>query len=197
MPQSPSLKALITKLRQGDNEAAREVYQRFAHRLIGLAHQKMGTKLQRKIDPEDVAQSVLKSVILRLGEGQFDIGDWDGLWGLLVQFTLHRCMRWAEHYQAGMRDLDREADSAGGSKSGSVSDWKFLDREPSPDEAAILAETVEHVLKALKDRERQIASMSLEGYDVREISASLGCTQSKVYRVLARMRQLLERMETG
>src|SRR5216684_2765074 len=117
MAQSPSLNALITQLRQGDNDAAREVYQRFARRLIGLAHQKMGARLQRKIDPEDVAQSVLKSVIIRLGKGQFDIGDWDGLWGLLVQFTLHRCMRWAEHFQAGIRDLNREADSAGDSKS--------------------------------------------------------------------------------
>jgi RNA polymerase sigma factor (sigma-70 family) len=60
---------------------------------------------------------------------------------------------------------------------------KFQDRGPSPVEAAIFTETVEDLLKQFKERERQIVSMSLEGYDVREVGAAVGCSESKVSRI--------------
>jgi RNA polymerase sigma factor (sigma-70 family) len=165
--------------------------------LISLAHKNMSRKLQRKVDPEDVAQSVLKSVILRLGDGKLDVGDWDGLWGLMVRFTLNRCMRCAEHYRAGVRDLHREAERPEGSDGSSDTSWKLLDREPSPDEAAVLAEALDQILDDFNERDRQIVSLSLEGRDVAEVSVAVGCSESKVYRILARVRQLLQRMNAA
>jgi RNA polymerase sigma-70 factor (ECF subfamily) len=84
MAQTPSFDLLVNQLRKKDGDAARKIYERFAGRLIRLAQKNMSRKLQRKVDPEDVAQSVLKSGILRLRDGHFDVGDWDGLWGLMV-----------------------------------------------------------------------------------------------------------------
>jgi len=196
MDQSSSFEILLSQLRQRDNEGARQVYQRFAQRLIGLAHTKMAPGIRQKLDPEDVAQSVLKSIILRLGEGQFDVGDWDGLWGLLVRFTLHRCMRWGEFFHAGPRDVDREKPPP--TKEGeSTTSWEFLDREPGPEEATVLAETLEGLLNGFGEREQKIVAQSLQGYNVREISTALGCTESKVYRVLARVREVLEGMNAN
>jgi hypothetical protein len=55
-------------------------------------------------------------------------------------------MHCAEHYHAGVRDLHREAERPVGSDSASDTSWKLLDREPSPDEAAVLAEALDQIL---------------------------------------------------
>jgi DNA-directed RNA polymerase specialized sigma24 family protein len=68
------------------------------------------------------------------------------------------------------------------------------DREPGPEEAAILAETVQQVLGGLDDREQQVVTLSLQGYEAAEVSQQVGCTQSKVYRVLRLVRYRLERL---
>jgi hypothetical protein len=44
---------------------------------------------------------------------------------------------------------------------------------------------------------RQIVSLSLEGSGVAEVSAAVVCSESKVYRILARVLQLLERMNAA
>ena len=44
--------------------------------------------------------------------------------------------------------------------------------DPTPLEAAMLAETVEHLLGGLTPREREIASLALQGYTATEISTT-------------------------
>jgi hypothetical protein len=43
-------------------------------------------------------------------------------------------------------------------------------REPQPDEAAVLAETVGQFLDGLEDRERPIVELRLQGYTAAEIA---------------------------
>jgi len=79
----------------------------------------------------------------------------------------------------------------------SQASWEFLDRGPAPDEVAILTETVQQVVSGLEDREKLIVTLSLQGYEVQEVSQQVGCSQSKVYRVLRLVRSRLERMRDG
>ncbi len=190
MNPEPSFEELLAQVRQRDNEAATKFYNRFAGRLVALARSRLDPRILQRVDPEDVAQSVLKSVLMRLADGQFVLGDWDSTWGLLTRVTIHKCHKWVDYYQAQSRELDREirADALDSSGCG------FLDREPTPPEAAVLAETIDAVLQGLDDREQRIVTMSLQGSEVAEIGAQLGCTESKVYRVLRLIRQRLERM---
>jgi RNA polymerase sigma factor (sigma-70 family) len=193
MDQGPSFENVLARLRQRDNDAATEVCKRFAQRLISLARKHLDDRIRRRIDPEDVAQSVLKSVFLRVAAGQFVLGDWDSLWGLLVRITFHKCHKWVDYFQAQARHLDREAPPPAGADDSNQS-WQFLDREPTPPEAAILAETIDQVLHGLDEREQEMVTLSLQGHEVAEISERLGCTESKVYRLLRLIRQRLERM---
>ena len=39
-----------------------------------------------------------------------------------------------------------------------------------------------------------MVSLSLQGYSVAEVSLQLGCTESKIYRILRLVRRRLERM---
>ena len=53
------------RLRSGEDEAAREVFVRFAARLAGLARRHLDVRLAVKVDPEDVVQSAYKSFFVR------------------------------------------------------------------------------------------------------------------------------------
>src|SRR5947208_1520974 len=71
--------------------------------------------------------------------------------------------------------------------------WQGIAREPTPAEAAMLAETVEHLMRNLDERDRRILEMSLRQEPVPQISAEVGCTERTVRRVLERVRKRLER----
>src|SRR5436190_551396 len=124
-------------------DSARALYEAFARRLIGLARVQLDARLRHKIDPEDVVQTAFKSFFLRYGEGALAEEGWDGLWGLLTTITLRKCSDRVRYYTTEGRDLSREA-----ARAASAEPWReAIDREPTPDEAAVLAETVEHLLR--------------------------------------------------
>lgn len=76
--------------------------------------------------------------------------------------------------------------------------WDFaLDREPEPDAAILLAETVERLLRDLDADERPILELSLQGHSATEISEQLGRVERSVRRLRERIRKRLERGSTA
>src|SRR3954470_21615713 len=143
---------LMARLRSGEDAAAREVFEQFAVRLVAMGRGRFNRLLAPKVDPEDAGSSALKSFFVRHRAGKLDVGDGDGLWNLLCLITLRKCADRAEYFLAERRDAAREATgSAGGDGPGA---WLLTpDREPRPEEAAILAETVEHLLRGVSAHE--------------------------------------------
>jgi RNA polymerase sigma-70 factor (ECF subfamily) len=188
-----SFHALLGRLGAGDPDAATEVFRRFAQRLVSLAADRLQGVIRHLAGPEDVVQSVFRSFFTRQRDGQFDLHGWDGLWDVLVVITLRKCCNRVEYLHAACRDVRRQVpiDEAA---AGSVLSREVVAREPSAAEALELAETVEQLLLLFQDRERAIVELSLQGCPVAEISARLGCTERKVYRVRERVRQELRRM---
>src|SRR3954449_2882611 len=109
MADAESFARLMARLRSGEDAAAREVFERFATRLVSLARSRFNRLLSRKVDPEDVVQSAFKSFFLRHRAGKLDVGGWDGMWNLLTLITLRKCADRAEYYLADRRDAAREA----------------------------------------------------------------------------------------
>jgi RNA polymerase sigma-70 factor (ECF subfamily) len=195
MTADESFAALMRRLRSGEGEAARAVFVRFAGRLVGLARKHLDARLAARVDPEDVVQSAYKSFFVRQREGGLEIGNWDGLWGVLTLITLRKCADRAAYYRAGKRDVAREL--GGGAGDGDLLGVLALDREPGPDEAAVLAETVEALFRSLDDPdERGVLELSLQGYTTAEISDQLGRAERSVRRLRENIRKKLERMRT-
>src|SRR5262249_44986926 len=139
-------------------------------------------RLRHKVDPEDVVQSAYKSFFLRYGEATLATEGWDGLWGLLACITLRKCADRVRYFRAERRAITRENRSSCGEED--ADRWRdAVGREPSPDEAAVLAETVEHVLRGLDKDERAIVELSLQGYSTQEISEQLGRAERSVRRL--------------
>jgi RNA polymerase sigma factor (sigma-70 family) len=192
MPPSESFADLFSRLRQGDEDAAAQLFASYAHRLIGLASLHLAGPLRRKVDPEDVVQSALNSFFQRQRRGQVEAADWNSLWSLLVTITLRKCGHKIEYYRAACRDAARE--QAALARDDSIQAHEALARDPSPSEAAALVELTEQILNSLRDpREQQIFTLALEGRGSEEISQEVGLTRRTVQRVLARVRSKLER----
>jgi RNA polymerase sigma-70 factor, ECF subfamily len=173
-------------------ESSRDLFERFSRRLIGLARSHLDARLQHKIDPEDVVQSAYKSFFLRYGEslaGQ----DQDALWGLLTLITLRKCADRVRYYRADCRDVEQEA---GPLSADEPEYWRqVVGREPAPEHAAVLAETVEQVLRTIDADERPIIELSLQGYSTQEVSEQLGRAERSVRRLREKIRRQLERLQ--
>ena len=63
---------------------------------------------RRKLDPEDVVQSVYRSFFGRYQAGQFDLATWDALWSLLTVITVRKCLNRTEYYLAQCRNVAGE-----------------------------------------------------------------------------------------
>jgi RNA polymerase sigma-70 factor (ECF subfamily) len=194
MAASDSFADIMAGLRAGDQAAAREVFQRFVRKLVRLAGSQFDAVLRRKVDPEDVVQSAYKSFFLRYGAGKLEVHDWDNLWALLTVITLRKCFDRVEYHRAERRDVQREAAAQPGA-AGTEPWWEAVAREPTPEEAAVLAETVEQLLRGLAADERPILEMSLQGYTTQEISERLGRPERSVRRLRERLRKELERRQ--
>jgi RNA polymerase sigma-70 factor, ECF subfamily len=169
-------------------------FERFSRRLIGLARIHLDARLQQKVDPEDVVQSVYKSFFLRYGVGALAAEGFEGLWGLLTLITIRKCADRARYHEADCRNLGREARAPGNSDSTAA--WlQAVGREPTPDEAVVLAETVEELLGRLRGDERTIVELSLQGYSTQEISEQMGRAERSVRRLRERVRKQLEQQQ--
>jgi RNA polymerase sigma-70 factor (ECF subfamily) len=196
VPAPDSFADLMARLRAGDDESAARVFQRFASRLLALARTRLQKQIRQKVDPEDVLQSVFKSFYLRYADGQLDVKNWDGLWTLLVTITLYKCRHQVRDFHRARRDVRKEV-SAVPQADDSDASWQAEAPDPTPSQAAMLAETLELVLRDMRESDRPIVEMRLQGYTVPEISAQTGRTEYSVEAILRKLRKRLKQMRDG
>jgi RNA polymerase sigma-70 factor (ECF subfamily) len=193
MSEDSSFDALLARLRAGEQDAATAIFNRYVRRLVGLARSRLDALTLRKVDPEEVANSALKSFFRGYAGGKFELEGWDSLWEVLLVITLRKCGRRIEYFRAQRRSVLQEVQPAADPEDSTAS-WEAIAHEPTPEEAAVLNETVEQVLRSLHERERPILVLALQGYSLPEISEQIHRTERTVYRVLKRVREKLEEL---
>jgi RNA polymerase sigma factor (sigma-70 family) len=190
-----SVTRLVADLRSDDpsvrNRAAQLIWERYFGRLLEYARNDLDRRIRRRVDEEDVLQSMYKSFCLRQQRGEYDVANRDALWKLLVTITLNKTRDLVKHERRQRRDVAREQAMPRDDEAESA--WWVLEQmeaaEPSPAEAAVLNEALEQRLEALADPDLQrIALWRLEGYTNREIADELGCVERTVERRLGLIR---------
>jgi RNA polymerase sigma-70 factor (ECF subfamily) len=184
-------KCLLDRWRQGDQQAAAELFRRYAERLVGLAQRHLKDWMARRVDAEDVVQSVFNSFFVRSRDGAFLLEQSGDLWRLLVAMTLNKLDDQIRHHTAGKRNVTQEnhyssEDSLHGLRA------EMLGREPGPDEAVALADMLEQVLTPLDPLARRVVELRLQGYQMNEIAAQTGYCQRTIRRLLNRFQQQME-----
>jgi RNA polymerase sigma-70 factor (ECF subfamily) len=182
---------LLAAWRQGDQAAAAELFASYAGRLVALARGRLSARFAGRIDPEDVVQSACRSFFDAARRGRVEVQPEGDLWPLLVAITLNKLHLQVQRNARQKRDVQREQGFG-------TEDSLFgihpdaLAREPSPVDAAALADEVEQVARLLTPRQRSIFEMRLQGYEHEEIAAQAGCSRWTVLRALERARELLQ-----
>src|SRR5688572_24658080 len=178
---------LLRLLQAGDEAAPEAVFERYAERLTRLARSRLAVKLASRVDPEDIVMSAYRSFFLGAREGRFHLDRGGDLWRLLVEVTLHKLFRQAEHHQAQRRSVAREQPIDDPANASQIAG----NREPTPDEAAAAADELEALLSQLSERGRRALELRLQGYEHEEIAERLGCSERTVRRALSEARRIM------
>jgi DNA-directed RNA polymerase specialized sigma24 family protein len=192
-----SITQWIGDLKAGDDEAAQRIWERYFDRLVLLARDRLRAVRRHGADQdeEDVALSALNSLCLGAAAGRFPrLNDREGLWGLLVVIAARKALNSARDQRrlkrgGGQVRTEAELVSEGGDEEALLA--QVVGREPTPEFAAVVAESLRQRLDALPgDALRKIALLRLEGHSNDEIAQALGCTSRTVMRKIEVIRLL-------
>jgi RNA polymerase sigma-70 factor (ECF subfamily) len=187
--------AMVRGLVEGEDAAYAEFWERYGKRLHGIAQNKFPTALKRRLEPEDLVQSVCRSFFRRATAGQLELSHAESLWRLLCAITLNKIKMKLRFHYAQRRDVTRESDMTNEPR-GSDSDAPFepADTGQSPDAALMFAEQLQHVMSMLDAAEQEILQLKLEEFNNDEIAAKVGRSERTVRRTLNRVKEKLEAM---
>lgn len=187
MPDVPDDRVILSMFRAGNEQAARELYERYVDRLLALARKRISQRMASRVDPEDIVQSVFRTFFGRVKKGQFRIADQDDLCKLLVRITVHKTLRQVAFHKAAKRDPSLEAGQDGYSAEGIQ---RVHDDEPGHEDAVAFLDQLEDFLAQLRPEERQILEMRMQGYSNDEIAKKLNIYDRKIRRTIERIRAL-------
>lgn len=181
---------LVDRWRQGDEQAANDLYQTYLGRMSQLVSQHMSQRFASRIDPDDVVHSAYRTFFRRVKEGEFQFEDDADIWKLLLTIALNKVRNRVRFHSAAKRDAAQEV-------SGDLIEREValhgdsLSRHPSPHEAIAFADLLEEVYGRLDEREQLLLQLRLEGYKQTEIADELGLTDRTIRRMLDRIRERL------
>jgi DNA-directed RNA polymerase specialized sigma24 family protein len=170
--------------------AARQIWDLYVRDLLSLARHRLDRKVRRRVDEDDILQSVYKSFCLRRQHGELDLRDRDHLWHVLVLLTLRKVVNASKTHRAIRRDVGREVTSSG--EGPDIPQWaleQITASGPTPADVVAFNEDVQVRLQELSDPElRQIALDKMAGWTNRQIAVRLNYTETTVERKLKRIR---------
>jgi RNA polymerase sigma factor (sigma-70 family) len=190
MADDTSFRVLMDELVGGRESAAADIVAEYTAALVSVARRAISPKLARRIDPEDVVQSAYRSFFVRMGRGEYELGNGKELWKLLLTITLNKVRKQGKFHRAKKRSVSLEQ-SAGGSTMAAPAAELKRSKEPNPEDAAILIEEVVALLATLRDDDRAIIELRLQGYNSVEIAKETGRAERTVRRAIERVERRL------
>src|SRR5688572_11927936 len=184
-PDPPSDATLLRRYRRGEQDAATELYLRYAGRLRVLADTRASPELKQRVDPDDIVQSVFRTFFRRAGVGQYDAPTGDELWKLFLVIGLNKIRKVAAYHKAAKRDVRQTAVGAGFDQAVAVTPWS--------DQEALhtLQMTIDELLSPLPESHRAIIDLRAAGHEVADIAGRTGRSRRSVERILHDFRRRL------
>ena len=181
--------SLLRHFRDGDQDAATELYLRYAARLQALANCQTSSELASRFDAEDVVQSVFRTFFRRVSEGLYDVPPGEELWGLLLVLSLNKIRGLGSYHRAKKRSATKTLGSpalhsAGGERSSGYDENSYL----------TLRMVIDELLGELPENNREIIRLRIRGHEVADIAARTGRAKRTVERVLKGFRSELNNL---
>lgn len=173
---------LLGRVEKGDSRAAGELFDRYVDRLRAIVRQRIGPKLGRRIDADDVVQSTYRSFFTHAEQGDYALHESGDLWRLLASIALHKLYGQVERHTAGRRSINHET-AAGDSLL-----HRAAGLEPSAAEVIAISEQLQLITKRLTPEQRAVLVAYLQGDSVDELATQFGKSPRTIRRLLAQAR---------
>jgi RNA polymerase sigma-70 factor, ECF subfamily len=189
--RSYSDRSYLELFRQGDEAAARKLFDRYVDQVMRLAKRHLGRPAAARVDADDIAQSVFRTFFHRAKQGQFTVEEPDDLCKLLARITVHKTLRQVAFHRRAKRDATAET--------GEPHEilMNRLSAGPTPQEAVAFVDQLETFLRKLQPVDRQILELRMQGYNNLEIAEQLDISDRKIRRLMERVRGLAEQDGMG
>ena len=181
----PTDQSLLRRLRGGDQEAATQIYVRYANRLEALARKNRSADLAGRVDAEDIVQSVFRIFFRHASRGHYDVPAGEDLWKLLLVLALNKIRSERIYHRAAKRDARLTTAVTGHAK--------ILSAPSSQDNlaTACLRIVVDEALGRLTPQQRTVVELRIDGHEVSEIAAKTNRSKRTVERLLQESRRKL------
>lgn len=185
-------KSFVDGLRQGHPEACHRFWDDFGEAMKRLADRRISPSMQRRVDSEDVVQSVCRTFFRRAHEGEFLVEDQNSLWRLLCAITVAKTRMHIRHHKRQRRDVSCEQHLDTVQSDGNSVVPELSSEETQPDEQAAFADQFRHLMQQLDEEETQVLELRLQQATNAEIAEKLRCSERTVRRILERVKGRLE-----
>jgi RNA polymerase sigma-70 factor, ECF subfamily len=181
----PSDHSLLRRLRGGSQDAATQLYLRYADRLRALTRTRFSGDLSPRLDVEDIVQSVFGSFFRGASRGYYDVPAGEELWKLFLVIALNKIRAKGAYHRAAKRDVRLTAAGEGLEQMAEV--------PAGSDEVAyaVLQMTIDEVLQRLPPQHEEMLVLRIEGHEVADIARQTGRSKRTVERVLQECRKSL------
>lgn len=178
---------LVRRLRDGEGDAASDLYLRYADRLHRLARKQTSAELARMVEPEEIVQSVFRTFFRRVNVGVYSVPEGKELWGLFLVIALNKIRHAAVYHRAARRDI-RKTTSA---DELAASAYLLEDQAADSTALTVLRMVIDEITHKLPEVKQQMIRLRIEGYEIEEIARQTGRSSRSVERTLQEFRQVL------
>lgn len=184
---------LVKRWQAGDQQAAAELFRRYANRLVMLARSRLSRSINQHVDAEDVVQSVCRIFFAKARDNRYELQRGGDLWQLLVTMTLDKLKNQAKRFHQAKRDVNRQQ-NYGNEDSLLDLQPQVLAREPTPLETVVLTDLLQQTVRNLDSLGRRVFELRLQGHKLEEIAKATDVSERTVCRILEEVKQQLEQL---
>ena len=187
--QGQSVSLWIQDLKDGQQEAASRLWDRYFDRMVVLARKKLGNAEKRVADEEDLAISVFHALCDGASAGRFgNLENRDDLWLLLIAITGNKAVDQVRRQTSQKRGGGEVRGNSIFRRNDGTEEASFeglLGENPTPELLVSVDEEYGRLLDSLHDDvQRQIVRLKLAGHQNKEIAEKVGISLRSVERKL-------------
>ena len=174
------LQVLLDRVRQGDEDAARELLQLFEPHVRRVVRLRLPHALRSKFDSMDFVQSVWGSFFAHLNRGEIDFESRGQLCNFLVSaaqakvdYESRRRLRAGKFDVHKERQIEQDAENP-----------IFTSPDPRPSQVAVAHDLLENAMRGRPPIHQQILRLRSQGYTFVEIAAQVGIDERSARRIV-------------
>jgi RNA polymerase sigma factor (sigma-70 family) len=151
---------VLARAREGDNDAMIRLIREYEPQVLRVARARLGPLLRATCDSADLAQSVHRTLVVRLRRNQFTFNGPADLIRLAVDIVVKKAAKKAKRFNTERKVLEL---------------CEKLKSRQDPQRASEATQTVRELLESLEESDRTLLQMYLEGRSTAEIAIQLQC----------------------